>query len=88
MRGYAAAARRQLGILRGGDEGAELVHEADEFFRGQGVLRADRFAAMLAPGFGNGAERPSPRSRGGGDVIGRGAGVSRPAVRVRPGERG
>jgi hypothetical protein len=54
MRGSAAAARRQLGLLRGGDGGAELVHEADEFFRGQGVVRADRFAAMLAPGFANG----------------------------------
>jgi hypothetical protein len=54
MRGYAAAARRQLGVLRGGDEGAQLVHDADEYFRGKGVLRADRFAAMLAPGFASG----------------------------------
>ncbi len=49
---HAAAARRQLGRLVGGDEGDELLLAADAWLRGQDVQRPDRFAAMLAPGLG------------------------------------
>jgi eukaryotic-like serine/threonine-protein kinase len=52
MRGYAMAARRHLGMLRRGDEGRELVAEADAFFEKEGVMKPERYAAMLAPGFG------------------------------------
>jgi hypothetical protein len=52
MRCYAAAARRRLGELRGGEEGRTLVEQADELLRSEDVVRPDRFAAMLAPGFG------------------------------------
>ena len=52
MRLYAAAARRRLGELRGGEEGRELVEQADELMRSEEVVRPDRMAAMLAPGFG------------------------------------
>jgi serine/threonine protein kinase len=48
---HAAAARRQLGRLLGGDEGETLVATADAWLRRQDVQRPDRFAAMLAPGF-------------------------------------
>jgi len=51
MRAYAAAAKRQLGVLRGGHGGAALVEEADAYFTGEGVLKPERFAEMLAPGF-------------------------------------
>ncbi|MFO0877444.1 MAG: protein kinase [Gemmataceae bacterium] len=48
---YAAAARRQRGSLLGGDQGADLVSSADAFMHEQGILRPDRIAAMLIPGF-------------------------------------
>jgi hypothetical protein len=48
---YAACARRQLGVLVGGDEGDALVSRGDAFMRQQGIVRPDRFAAMLVPGF-------------------------------------
>jgi serine/threonine protein kinase len=48
---HAAAARRQLGRLLGGDEGESLVAAADAWMRRQDVKRPERFAAMLAPGF-------------------------------------
>ncbi len=51
MRMYAVAARRQLGRVVGGDEGAALVEQADAAMRAEGIVRPDRFAAMLAPGF-------------------------------------
>ncbi len=51
MRAYAAAAKRQLGVLRGGDGGVALVADADAYFTGEGVLKPARFAEMLAPGF-------------------------------------
>ena len=51
MRMYAAAARRQLGRVRGGDEGAKLVDAADVLMRAEAIVRPDRFASMLAPGF-------------------------------------
>ncbi|MCG8424481.1 MAG: AAA family ATPase [Proteobacteria bacterium] len=48
---YAAAARRQLGILLGGDEGRELVQSAEAWMNGQDIADPDRMTAMLAPGF-------------------------------------
>jgi hypothetical protein len=48
---YAAAARRQLGRLRGGEGGATLVSAVDAWMRGQSIVRPERMAAMLAPGF-------------------------------------
>jgi hypothetical protein len=51
MRLYAAAARRRLGQLTGGDEGRTLVLRADDVMRAQGIPKPDRVAAVLAPGF-------------------------------------
>jgi eukaryotic-like serine/threonine-protein kinase len=47
----ASAARRRLGALVGGSEGRGLIEAADAFMVGQGVVRPDRLAAALAPGF-------------------------------------
>jgi serine/threonine protein kinase len=47
---YAAAARHQLGLALGGDEGARLVEEAKGAMAGQGVRVPERFATMLVPG--------------------------------------
>ncbi len=59
MRLYAECARRRLGELRGGDEGARLMAEADSWMAGQGVVSPERMAALLVPGFG-GAADPAP----------------------------
>jgi hypothetical protein len=48
---FAATARRRLGQLTGGDEGAALVTEADAWMRGQLVKKPERMAEVLAPGF-------------------------------------
>ena len=48
---YAAAARRRLGGLTGGDEGRQLVLQADDAMRSRGIPRPDRVADVLAPGF-------------------------------------
>jgi tetratricopeptide (TPR) repeat protein len=48
---HSAAARRQLGRLMGGDEGARLVREADDYMTEQGVAFPERVANMLVPGF-------------------------------------
>jgi tetratricopeptide (TPR) repeat protein len=50
-RDTAAAARRHLGLLQGGPEGAALVAQADAFLLSEGVVSPARFAAWLAPGF-------------------------------------
>jgi hypothetical protein len=47
----AAAARRRLGELRGGDAGAALIQEADAWLRGQGVQDLARMVEVVAPGF-------------------------------------
>lgn len=51
MRLHRAVACARLGALVPGAEGAALSEEAAAFMREQGVVRPDRFAAMLAPGF-------------------------------------
>ena len=51
MQLFAAAARRRLGQLLGGDEGCSLVTQADAWMRAQGIVKPSRMAAMLAPGF-------------------------------------
>jgi serine/threonine protein kinase len=51
MVGYAVAARRQLGRVLGGDEGARLVVEADQWMSDQGVKNPERLVQMIAPGF-------------------------------------
>lgn len=48
---YAAAARRRLGGVIGGDEGASLIRTADEWMTAQTVRNPARMTAMLAPGF-------------------------------------
>lgn len=49
---YAAAARRRLSEVRGGDEGRELIRQADAWMQGQNVKNPARMTAMLAPGWG------------------------------------
>jgi hypothetical protein len=44
------AARHQLGLLVGGDEGAALVAGAVEAMRGEGIRAPERLAGSLAPG--------------------------------------
>ncbi|MHC5544784.1 hypothetical protein ACYOEI_41655, partial [Singulisphaera rosea] len=48
---YAAATRRQLGMILGGDEGRSLISEADAWMTRQGVVNPARMAAMYSPGF-------------------------------------
>ncbi len=48
---YAAAARRRLGEMIGGERGKELKTEADSWMRRQTVLDVERMTRMLAPGF-------------------------------------
>jgi serine/threonine protein kinase len=47
---YAAAARHQLGVLQGGDDGARLVQDAEDTMHARGIRAPARFAAMLVPG--------------------------------------
>jgi serine/threonine protein kinase len=47
---YAAAARRQRGLLLGGNEGRELVEAADAWMAGEDIKNPERMADMLAPG--------------------------------------
>ena len=51
MEGYAAAARRALGLARGGEDGAAMVAEAEADLAARGVKEPARLANMLAPGF-------------------------------------
>jgi tetratricopeptide (TPR) repeat protein len=49
---YAAAARRRWGEMLGGEDGRAAAEAADAWMRAAGVVRPDRMAGMLAPGFG------------------------------------
>lgn len=51
LRAHAAAARRRLGSILGGDEGTNMMRNADAALRGCGVARPDRMTELLAPGF-------------------------------------
>lgn len=48
---FAAAARRRLGELIGGDQGQSLIAAGTAFMTGQGVQAPDRMTDLLAPGF-------------------------------------
>ncbi len=48
---FAAATRRQLGRLLGGDEGRTLIARADTWMAGQAIRSPHRMTACLAPGF-------------------------------------
>jgi hypothetical protein len=50
MQLYAAAARRQLGVLVGASEGATLVARADTAMQAEGVVNPSRFADWYVPG--------------------------------------
>ena len=47
---YANVARRRLGEVLGGDEGGQLICDADTTMRNQAIEAPARFAAMLVPG--------------------------------------
>jgi hypothetical protein len=47
---YAAATRRRLGDLQGGEAGDRHVREATRFMREQTVVDPDRLSAVLTPG--------------------------------------
>jgi hypothetical protein len=51
MATFAAAVRRRLGELTAGEQGGELVTNADLALGEQGVRRPDRMTRALAPGF-------------------------------------
>jgi tetratricopeptide (TPR) repeat protein len=48
---YAAAARRRLGEVVGGDEGRALVRGADAWMKSESVGEPERMTVLLAPGF-------------------------------------
>ncbi len=47
---HAAAARRRLGELIGGDEGTALIEEVDRWMASEGIRNPARLAAMYVPG--------------------------------------
>jgi tetratricopeptide (TPR) repeat protein len=51
MKLFAASARRQLGHLKGGEQGRLLIEQADDWMRGQSIVNPPRMAGCLAPGF-------------------------------------
>jgi hypothetical protein len=48
---YAAAARRRLGALLGGDAGLALREAADSWMSSEKIRAPARFTAIFAPGF-------------------------------------
>ena len=51
---YAAAARHRLGEITGGQEGHDLMTDAEAWMREQRIVDPQRITAMLAPGFPSG----------------------------------
>jgi hypothetical protein len=51
MQLYAAAARRRLAPIAGGDRGRDLQHQADTCMAAQNVAKPARLTALLTPGF-------------------------------------
>jgi len=51
LRLVAAAARRRLGELLGGGKGAHLVGQSTAWMSAEGIVRPDRMARLIAPGF-------------------------------------
>ncbi|HKG23911.1 MAG TPA: hypothetical protein VKC34_18555, partial [Blastocatellia bacterium] len=51
MKLYAAASRRQLGLILGGDRGRELILRSDLWMKSQMIKNPARMTRMLAPGF-------------------------------------
>jgi tetratricopeptide (TPR) repeat protein len=49
---YAAAARRRLGEVVGGDEGRALVRSADAWMKSESIGNPEPMTALLAPGLG------------------------------------
>jgi hypothetical protein len=54
MKVYASAARRCLGGILGGAEGADLVARENAWQQSQSIRNPDRFTALFAPGFDGG----------------------------------
>ena len=48
---YAAASRRRLGQMLGGERGAELIADADEWMTSQKIKNPALMTRMLAPGW-------------------------------------
>jgi hypothetical protein len=48
---FAAVAKLRFGELLGREKGEAMVMDADRWLKERGVVRPDRLAAMLAPGF-------------------------------------
>jgi eukaryotic-like serine/threonine-protein kinase len=48
---YAAASRRRLGQVTGGERGSQLISEADEWMLNQEIRNPARMTRMLAPGW-------------------------------------
>jgi len=54
---YVAAARRKLGEIEGGDEGAANIAAADAWMAAEGIINPARMAGLYVPGFELGAAR-------------------------------
>jgi hypothetical protein len=50
---HAAIMRWHAARLQGGDEGEQVVQQAEQFMRAQRIARPSAWARMLAPGFGS-----------------------------------
>jgi hypothetical protein len=51
MKLYAAAARRRLGQIAGGERGLQETGTADEWMASEGILNPARMTRLIAPGF-------------------------------------
>jgi hypothetical protein len=58
MQLHAAAARRRLGELVGGERGRSLREVADNFMKRETLLRPERWTELWAPGFAKPEELP------------------------------